>query len=214
LIVVPSGASISRSVADTTPSVSERSRPNGLPIAIAVSPTRTLFESPRGSGSKSAVLGSMRSSARSVPGSRPTMRASIRLPSSPKRTDTFEPPSATCSLVTIDPLSSMTKPVPVATSSSSRGGPDGIRTPGARASTRTIPRWARWKTERSDGAAAALAGAAAVPPSLSSPSPTPVARNTTATTTAETRPATIAVTAVRMAPTYGAGRQVRITPAR
>jgi hypothetical protein len=42
--------SIERSVADTTPTLSELTFPNGLPIAATGSPTFTCAESPSGTG--------------------------------------------------------------------------------------------------------------------------------------------------------------------
>jgi hypothetical protein len=42
--------SIDRSVAETTPTASELSCPNGLPIAATGSPTTTRLESPSGTG--------------------------------------------------------------------------------------------------------------------------------------------------------------------
>jgi hypothetical protein len=70
----PSGASMLRRTEETTPSVSVRSSPSGLPIASAVSPTRTARELPSGSG-RSFPRGLIFRSARSLERSRPTIRA-------------------------------------------------------------------------------------------------------------------------------------------
>ena len=75
-IAKPLGAWIWRCSAETTPVVSVRSRPNGLPIAIVGSPTWTSLESPSVSGVSLRPLGSTFSSARSVEESLPTTLAS------------------------------------------------------------------------------------------------------------------------------------------
>src|SRR5712691_7519469 len=62
-----------RPVALTTPTVTVWSSPNGLPIAIAHSPTRSLSESPS-VATVSGVVGSKRMTARSVFASVPTIR--------------------------------------------------------------------------------------------------------------------------------------------
>src|SRR3989304_1425304 len=62
-----------RPVALTTPTVTVWSSPNGLPIAIAHSPTRGVSESPS-FATVSSVVGSKRITARSVLVSVPTMR--------------------------------------------------------------------------------------------------------------------------------------------
>ena len=71
-IVKPLGPGSCAAAAETTPVVSVRSRPNGLPIAIVGSPTCTSCESPSASGLRSGPSGSTLSSARSVEASRPT----------------------------------------------------------------------------------------------------------------------------------------------
>ena len=60
-----------RWTAEMTPVVSVRSRPNGLPIASAGSPTATSLEMPSSSACRSSPSGSTSSSARSVDGSAP-----------------------------------------------------------------------------------------------------------------------------------------------
>ena len=70
-----------RSTADTMPTESDCACPNGEPIAATGSPTRTASEDPNGSGSSSKPFGSTFSSAMSAFGSRPSTRASTRLPS-------------------------------------------------------------------------------------------------------------------------------------
>ncbi len=65
----PSSPRIVRLVADTTPVVSVRSRPNGLPMAIVGSPTCTSLDDPSVSGRRSRPSGSTFSTARSVDGS-------------------------------------------------------------------------------------------------------------------------------------------------
>ena len=71
----PFGAWIVRFVADTTPVVSVRSRPKGLPIAIVGSPTCTPRELPSASGSSSLGLAVTLRTARSVDSSRPRIVA-------------------------------------------------------------------------------------------------------------------------------------------
>ena len=77
--------------AETTPVVSVRSRPNGLPIAKIASPTWTSAESPRVSVRELLAPGSTLSSATSVDGSAPTTRRCIVVPS-PTLTLTVEAP--------------------------------------------------------------------------------------------------------------------------
>jgi hypothetical protein len=108
----PLGASMRRALAEMTPVVSVRSRPNGLPIATVGSPTSTSFDVPSASGSRSSPFGSTRSSARSVDGSMPRRRARAVLPFW-KRTEIAVAFSTTWALVSSEPSSSMTKPVPV-----------------------------------------------------------------------------------------------------
>src|SRR5580765_5719552 len=66
------GASIRRWTALTIPAVTERSRPNGFPIAITWSPTRTKSELPSGRGLSARDLTWTSSTAISVDGSTPT----------------------------------------------------------------------------------------------------------------------------------------------
>ncbi len=67
--------SIVRSVAETTPTESELSSPNGLPIAATGWPTWTLSVLARSSGCRSRPAGSTRRSATSASGSKPTTLA-------------------------------------------------------------------------------------------------------------------------------------------
>ncbi len=62
----------------TIPEVTERSRPNGLPIAITWSPTRAVSELPSGSDLSARDLTSTLKTATSVDGSTPTTLALIR----------------------------------------------------------------------------------------------------------------------------------------
>ena len=96
------------------PSVAVRSSPNGLPIAIAVSPTCTLRESASGSGVAAfgALLDWMRTTARSLEASVPSTWPSRSVPRAPKRTVTCLELSTTCALVTIVCVLSIRKPVP------------------------------------------------------------------------------------------------------
>ena len=139
----PLGASIWRWSAETMPVVTVRENPNGLPIAIAASPTRTLEESPNGSGTSLASLGSTLRTARSFETSRPATSASTKSLSSPKRTCTSCEPSTTWALVTIVPSLSTTKPEPVAVPPGSWGSPNGDSslelTPRARMKTTPRP---------------------------------------------------------------------------
>ena len=109
-IVKPLGALIWRCSAETTPVVSVRSRPNGLPIATVGSPTCRPLDVPSCSGCRSTPLGSIFSSARSVDLSTPSDLAPRGVAPSPKRTLTFVAPSTTCALVAIVPSLSRTKP--------------------------------------------------------------------------------------------------------
>ena len=70
------GAWIVRWTAEMTPVVRVRSRPKGLPIAMAGSPTCTPFDEPRVSGVSLRPVGSTFSSARSVDSSLPSTFAS------------------------------------------------------------------------------------------------------------------------------------------
>ena len=95
----PLGEEIWRCSAEMTPVVSVRSRPKGLPIAYAGSPTCTVLESPSASGLR--LEASTFSSARSVEASWPTSLASSVLPS--PILALIEPlaPSTTWALVTM-----------------------------------------------------------------------------------------------------------------
>ena len=112
----PLGAWIVRPSADTMPLVTVPSSPNGLPMAIAGSPGCRSSEAPSSSGRSASPtsLGSTFSSARSADGSVPSSFATIGSPFSPKRTRNWSAPSTTCSLVTMWPSSSITKPEPEA----------------------------------------------------------------------------------------------------
>ena len=72
---------IERSVAETTPTLSELSWPNGLPIAATGSPTVTSAESPSGTGRSSFASGSILRTPTSSYRSKPTTSASARSPS-------------------------------------------------------------------------------------------------------------------------------------
>ena len=73
--------SIERSVAETTPTASELSWPNGLPIAATGSPTTTRLESPSGTGETAWSSGSTLTSPVSLKRSQPTIEPGIRSPS-------------------------------------------------------------------------------------------------------------------------------------
>jgi hypothetical protein len=109
----PLGAVISRSRAEMIPAVAVRSRPNGLPIATASSPTCTLCESAIVSGCTSRTAdASTLTTARSVEGSEPTIRPVTVRPSSPNCTCARVPSPTTCALVTTVPSRSTRNPVP------------------------------------------------------------------------------------------------------
>ena len=95
--------------------VSVRSRPNGLPIAIAGSPTCTPLEDPSGSGCSCWPAGVDLQHARGrwTRRCRATLRGR-RSACSANCTVIFCAPSTTWALVRIVPLSSITKPEPVA----------------------------------------------------------------------------------------------------
>ncbi len=115
MIAKPLGAWIWRCSAETTPVVSVRSRPKGLPIAIVGSPTWTSLEEPSGSALRLSPSGSTLSSARSVDGSLPTILAlTVFLSANWTVTESGVAPSITWLLVRMSPLASMTKPEPVA----------------------------------------------------------------------------------------------------
>jgi hypothetical protein len=103
---------------ETMPSVAVRSSPKGLPIAIAVSPTRTWRESANCSGLalRGALPGSIFTTARSLDGSAPLTWPSMLRPSGPNFTTTRSALPTTCALVTSVPSRSMRKPVPEPTS--------------------------------------------------------------------------------------------------
>ena len=119
-IANPLGAVIRRCSAETTPVVSVRSSPNGLPIATAGSPTCTSEESPSSSGCSSgprarppAARGRCRRPCR------PRAPSTVRWSENATRTSVEE--ATTCALVRMWPLSSSTKPEPVETFSCWRG---------------------------------------------------------------------------------------------
>ena len=109
----PLGAWIWRCLAEMTPVVSVRLSPNGLPIAIAGSPTWTSLAEPSWSGRSVSPSVATLSRARSVDVSRPMIFASTVLESE-NWTVTLTAPSTTWALVRMSPLLSMTKPEPVA----------------------------------------------------------------------------------------------------
>ena len=115
-----SGAVIRRCSAETTPVVSVRSSPKGLPIATVGSPTLHVEESPSASGCRAGPFGLTASTARSVSGSLPMTRAeTVRWSENDTRTSVEA--ATTCALVRMWPFSSSTKPEPVATFSCWRG---------------------------------------------------------------------------------------------
>ena len=97
------------------PAVAVRSRPNGLPIATAVSPIFTRLESASVSGSTFGVSETaIFSTARSDDGSTPSTEAAMLRPFGPKRTATCRDRPTTWAFVTSVPSRSKRKPVPVA----------------------------------------------------------------------------------------------------
>ena len=97
------------------PAVAVRSRPNGLPMATAVSPTFTRLESASASGSTFGVSETaIFRTARSEDGSVPRTDASMLRPFGPKRTATWRERPTTWAFVTSVPSRSKRKPVPVA----------------------------------------------------------------------------------------------------
>jgi hypothetical protein len=108
------------------PAVAVRSRPNGLPIATAASPTSTCDESPSAIGSSASAGASTSITAMSVEGSEPSSSASNDSPSSVSVTSMFSAPATTCALVMIRPCSSITKPEPVAVPPPPSGAPNGL----------------------------------------------------------------------------------------
>ncbi len=77
----PLSESIVRSVAEMMPTVSDCSSPNGLPIAATGAPTSSRALEPSASGRSVSPFGSIRSSATSSLGSKPTIFALTWLPS-------------------------------------------------------------------------------------------------------------------------------------
>ena len=121
--------SIDRPVAETTPTESEVCLPNGLPIAATGSPTTTVDESPRGTGSSSWSSGETRTTPTSLKRSQPTTFAATRSPSANSTYTalapwTFVRASAafviTWAFVRITPSSSTTNPDPCASPSTPR----------------------------------------------------------------------------------------------
>ena len=105
---------MSRSRADTMPTVTVPPSPNGLPIAITQSPIRMRSESPNSTSVSFFLAGSTRSTARSVLVSRPTSSAFSFEPSE-KFTSISSASAITWLLVTMMPSSaSMMKPEPSA----------------------------------------------------------------------------------------------------
>ncbi len=101
---------MSRFRADTTPTVTEPPRPNGLPIAITQSPTRILSESPNFTA-LSGLSGFTRKTAMSVLVSRPMISA-LSLEPSGKLAKISSASAITWLLVMTMPDASMTKPEP------------------------------------------------------------------------------------------------------
>ena len=105
---------IERSSAEMTPTESDCSSPNGLPMAATGAPTCRSLVEPSGSGRSVRPSGSIFSSATSANGSKPLTSAGTWLPSA-KRTKTFEalrmsapsPLVTTCALVAISPSPEM-----------------------------------------------------------------------------------------------------------
>ena len=116
------GAWIVRWTAEMTPVVRVRSRPKGLPMAMAGSPTCTPLEEPRVSGVRWAPAGSTWSSAMSVDSSLPSTFAST-LCLFWNWTLTLVAPLTTWALVRMVPALSRTKPEPVASPCCSWGRP-------------------------------------------------------------------------------------------
>ena len=106
-----------RPVAEMMPAVTVRSSPNGLPMAMAHWPMRSLSESPSSATGRAAPPGSTLSTARSVFGSRPTMVAGNFL-SSDRRTSISPAFSTTWLLVRMKPRASTMTPEPLARPSS------------------------------------------------------------------------------------------------
>ena len=99
---------------ETMPSVAVRSRLNGLPIAITLSPTASALESPNCSGRTpfGTSWDEIFRTARSLDGSVPITLASDAAASVPKRTLTMSLPSTTCPFVTSVPCLSIRNAVP------------------------------------------------------------------------------------------------------
>ena len=106
----PFWARSERPTALTMPAVTVDSKPNGLPMATATCPGRTFLELPRrAAGSRSLV--SARSTAMSVSGSRPRMRAGTWRPSFSDRSIAVAP-STTWLLVSTRPSGERIVPEP------------------------------------------------------------------------------------------------------
>ena len=120
-IAKPLGAVMRRCSADTTPVVSVRSRPNGLPIATVGSPTRDGAGVAERERVQLDLLGVDREHARGR--CRRPCRSRARTPCGGRRTRRGRRARTptTCALVRMSPLSSSTKPEPVATFSCVRG---------------------------------------------------------------------------------------------
>ena len=104
----PSGVGRFRCRAETTPSVTERSNPRGLPMASTSSPTASRRSE---SASTSRSRAATRSTARSVRASAPTTSAGTTFePES--RTRGGPPPRATCAFVRRYPSCASTTPEP------------------------------------------------------------------------------------------------------
>jgi hypothetical protein len=115
----PLGAVSRRCFAATTPVVSVRPDPRGLPIETVGSPTCTARELPSSSGRRSSPSGSTPSSARSVSSSLPSTRAATgRSPGSVTRMSVA--PATAWALVRSRPSRSITKAAALATPSSER----------------------------------------------------------------------------------------------
>lgn len=97
---------------ETTPVVRVRSRPKGLPMAMARCPIRRSALLPSSTGMRLLPARSTRRTARSLGGSTPTRVASTSLPS-PRTTLMRSALAMTWWLVTMWPWSSQRKPLPV-----------------------------------------------------------------------------------------------------
>ena len=102
---------IVRPMALTMPVVVENSCPNGLPMVIAICPTRISLLSPRLTGFSSSASRSIFRTAKSESSSQPITSASASLPSE-KTTVMRSASTTTCRFVTMCPASSHTNPEP------------------------------------------------------------------------------------------------------